>query len=155
EPPAPARLRGARLVRARGGPGRGRRRAVPGRAPATKEDAMTYVRLRPQAQRPFVSGAAEAYQQRRPLRAQALAARGCTLPTVAQIADTDNLLAAYYDLRREAGQSPGPDGVTYARLGPGEVAEILRAESQSVRDGTYQPQPGRKVPIPKPDGGKR
>jgi hypothetical protein len=45
--------------------------------------------------------------------------------------------------------------VTFADLGPREVAEIARHLSLAVRDGKYRPAPTRAVTIPKPAGGTR
>jgi hypothetical protein len=78
-----------------------------------------------------------------------------TVPTVEQIADPDNLIRVFYELKACAGQAPGPDGITYADLGRREVPELMRALSAEVRAGTYRPGPARLVMIPKPAGGHR
>jgi hypothetical protein len=77
------------------------------------------------------------------------------VPSVRQLADPDNLIATYYTMRSRAGQAPGPDGLSYTDLSPGEVAHILRELSAAVLAGTYRPGPTRKVRIPKPRGGHR
>jgi hypothetical protein len=78
-----------------------------------------------------------------------------TVPTVEQIADADNLIRVFYELKARAGQAPGPDGVSYADLGRREVPEMMRNLSAEVRAGTYRPGPARPVRIPKPAGGHR
>src|ERR1700719_5354219 len=56
-------------------------------------------------------------------------------------------------LRRNKG-SPGVDGMTV-----GDAGDYLREHWPSIRsqllEGTYQPQPVKRVEIPKPDGGVR
>ena len=51
-------------------------------------------------------------------------------------------------------RAPGPDGITLA-----EFPDWFRPRWETIRqqllDGTYQPQPVRRVTIDKPDGGKR
>jgi hypothetical protein len=76
-------------------------------------------------------------------------------PTVEQIAATDNLIRVYYDLQAQGGPAPGPDGFSYGDWGRCEVAGILRELSAAVCAGRYQPQPSRRVPIPKTNGGVR
>jgi RNA-directed DNA polymerase len=76
-------------------------------------------------------------------------------PTVAQIADPDNLLRVFHELRARAGQAPGPDGVSYGLLGRREAPAVLRGLSRAVLAGEWRPTEGRKVPIPKVGGGTR
>lgn len=76
-------------------------------------------------------------------------------PTVEEIVDVEHLYCVYDSLRRDAGQAPGPDGVRYPDLGRSEVAAVLRQLRRAVLEETYQPQPGRKVEIPKATGGVR
>ena len=76
-------------------------------------------------------------------------------PTVEQLAASDNLIRVYNDLKARAGQAPGPDGFTYEHWGRREVASIFRELSEAVCAGRYRPQPSRRVPIPKPQGGFR
>jgi hypothetical protein len=47
-------------------------------------------------------------------------------PTVAQIADPDNLLRTFHELKARAGQAPGPDRVSYRMLGRREAPEVMR-----------------------------
>jgi len=78
-----------------------------------------------------------------------------TEPTVEQIADPENLIETFEQLKAKAGQAPGPDGVTYSVLSRREVPAIMRDLSQLVIAGEYGPGPGRRVPIPKTGGGRR
>jgi hypothetical protein len=93
------------------------------------------------------------YKQRQ--RARRVIEPRSKAPTVAEIAAVDNLIRVYEDLKARAGQAPGPDGYTYADWGRREVANILRRLSQAVIAGNYRPQPSRRHPIPKPQGGHR
>ena len=52
------------------------------------------------------------------------------------------------------GGSPGIDGVTVEQL-RGYLREVWPSVRQSLLDGTYRPQPVRRVSIPKPTGGLR
>jgi RNA-directed DNA polymerase len=69
------------------------------------------------------------------------------------ICDPDNIEAALRAVVRNKGE-PGIDGITVKQL-PG----ILKARWAEIEDqllqGRYQPQPGRRVKIPKPAGGTR
>jgi hypothetical protein len=76
-------------------------------------------------------------------------------PSVERIADPDNLIRVFYDLKGRAGQAPGPDGFTYGDWSRREVADILRQLSRAVCEGDYRPQPSRCLPIPKSSGGFR
>jgi hypothetical protein len=76
-------------------------------------------------------------------------------PTVAQIADPDNLLRVFHELKAQAGQAPGPDRVTYGMLGRREAPEVMRGLSRAVLAGQWRPAEGRKVPVPKVGGGHR
>lgn len=95
------------------------------------------------------------FHQRQQRRRQRTAATTTLIPTVEQIADHENLLTVFHEMKRNAGQAPGPDRITYSHLGASEAAEILRAVSRSLAAGTYRPGPARSVPIPKPGGGRR
>jgi hypothetical protein len=77
------------------------------------------------------------------------------LPTVAQIACSNNLIATYYDLKSRAGQAPGPDNLTYDDLAHREVADLFRLVSAAVLVGDYELGPTRPVPIPKLKGDYR
>jgi len=70
-----------------------------------------------------------------------------------EVCDRQNLEIAWKRVRANKG-SPGADGMTID-----ETAEYLREHWPAIRDqllqGTYAPQPVKRVEIPKPDGGVR
>src|ERR1700692_1129186 len=70
-----------------------------------------------------------------------------------EVCDGENLQSAWKRVRRNQG-SPGVDGMTID-----DAKVYLRERWPSIRsqllDGTYQPQPVKRVEIPKPDGGVR
>jgi RNA-directed DNA polymerase len=70
-----------------------------------------------------------------------------------EVCERDNLERAWQRVRENKG-SPGVDGMTID-----EAVGYLREHWPALRDqllqGTYQPQPVRRVEIPKPDGGVR
>jgi RNA-directed DNA polymerase len=70
-----------------------------------------------------------------------------------EVCDGENLQSAWKRVRRNQG-SPGVDGMTID-----DAKTYLREHWPSIRsqllDGTYQPQPVKRVEIPKPDGGVR
>jgi RNA-directed DNA polymerase len=70
-----------------------------------------------------------------------------------EVCDRNNLEIAWKRVRGNKG-SPGVDGMTID-----DALEYLREHWPAIRshllDGTYQPQPVRRVEIPKPDGGVR
>jgi RNA-directed DNA polymerase len=70
-----------------------------------------------------------------------------------EVCDGENLQSAWKRVRRNQG-SPGVDGMTID-----DAKGYLREHWPSIRsrllDGTYQPQPVKRVEIPKPDGGVR
>lgn len=72
---------------------------------------------------------------------------------VPAIADPDNLIAVFHQLKQEAGQAPGLDGMTYSDWSRREVAAIMRGLCKAILNGTYRPQPSRLVRLPK-GGGK-
>jgi RNA-directed DNA polymerase len=75
------------------------------------------------------------------------------IPSMEQICDRENLIRAW-DRVRSNGGAAGVDGLTIEQTG-----ERLRTLWPTIRDqllqGTYRPQPVRRVEIPKPDGGVR
>jgi RNA-directed DNA polymerase len=79
--------------------------------------------------------------------------RALTDQLMEQICGPKNLIRAYRRVRANKGK-PGVDGMTVH-----ELADWLRSNHQaltaSLLDGTYQPQPVRGAPIPKPGGGQR
>src|SRR5271165_2728919 len=70
-----------------------------------------------------------------------------------EVCNRENLARAWKRVRRNKG-SPGVDGMTID-----DARDYLREHWPSIRsqllEGTYQPQPVRRVEIPKPDGGVR
>src|SRR6202048_2168502 len=70
-----------------------------------------------------------------------------------EVCERENLVRAWKRVRRNQG-SPGVDGMTID-----DAKNYLREHWPSIRsrllDGTYQPQPVKRVQIPKPDGGVR
>src|SRR5215469_15368457 len=70
-----------------------------------------------------------------------------------EVCDRENLQRAWKRVRSNKG-APGVDGMTID-----DAREYLREHWPGIRaqllDGTYQPQPVKRVEIPKPDGGVR
>jgi RNA-directed DNA polymerase len=66
----------------------------------------------------------------------------------------DVLWHAYALARSKAG-APGVDGVTFAGIEASGVEAFLAGLQDELRSKTYQPQPVRRVMIPKPGGGER
>jgi group II intron reverse transcriptase/maturase len=62
----------------------------------------------------------------------------------------ENLKKAYNRVRSNKG-APGVDGMTVDDLGP-YLKEHWPRRKEEIRNGTYQPQPVRRVDIPKPGG---
>ena len=67
----------------------------------------------------------------------------------------EDILAHAYTLARANKGAPGVDGQTFERIESAGVEEWLTGIRQELRDKTYQPQPVRRVMIPKPGGGER
>ena len=65
----------------------------------------------------------------------------------------DNMVKAYKQVKRNGG-SPGIDGMTVEELGP-YLSEHWSELREALLTGTYQPQPVKRVNIPKPGGGTR
>jgi RNA-directed DNA polymerase len=84
-----------------------------------------------------------------PDRAGALAEDGLMEAVVAY----ENVVAAFKRVRANKG-SPGVDGITVDQL-LDHLKEHWPRIRQQLRAGTYQPQPVKRVEIPKPDGGTR
>jgi RNA-directed DNA polymerase len=66
---------------------------------------------------------------------------------------SDNLARAWKRVKANKG-APGIDGVTIEDF-PAHAREHWPAQKEQIKQGRYQPQPVRRVEIPKPDGGKR
>ncbi len=70
-----------------------------------------------------------------------------------QVVEPDNARAVLERVRSNRG-APGADGMPVAEL-PGWLRENWPALRASLLDGSYRPQPVRRVEIPKPGGGMR
>ncbi len=70
-----------------------------------------------------------------------------------RLLDHRALARAFKKVRRAKG-APGVDGQTISDFQSGLSEELIRLASE-LRTKTYQPQPVRRVSIPKPDGGER
>jgi RNA-directed DNA polymerase len=92
------------------------------------------------------------YRQRRRARAEMLQSRGRGIPSLSRLAEPENLIDVYNRMRRDAGQAPGRDGLTYADLGRSEIADALRKVSRAILDGTYLPRESRPVSVRKRSG---
>jgi len=66
----------------------------------------------------------------------------------------DILAHAYAQARANKG-APGVDGQTFEQIETAGLEEWLTGIRQELRNKTYQPQPVRRVMIPKPGGGER
>jgi RNA-directed DNA polymerase len=70
-----------------------------------------------------------------------------------RVVESQNLRTAYRRVKANAG-APGIDAMTVEEL-RGHLNEHWAGIKVQLLNGTYQPQPVRRVEIPKPDGGKR
>jgi RNA-directed DNA polymerase len=66
-----------------------------------------------------------------------------------------DILRHAYDLARANNGAPGVDGVDFAAIEAGGLENWLTGIEKELRSKTYQPQPVRRVMIPKPGGGER
>jgi RNA-directed DNA polymerase len=110
------------------------------------ELALT-VRGRSEARRPIVQGT-EA-----PAAKSGTDSPAGTERLMEEVCERANLKQALRRVQRNGG-SPGIDGMTVAEL-PGYLEEHWPNLRAQLLNGTYQPQPVKRVPIPKPDGGVR
>ena len=67
----------------------------------------------------------------------------------------EDILSHAYHLARANKGAPGVDGQNFEEIESQGVEEWLTGIRQELRDKTYQPQPVRRVLIPKPGGGER
>ena len=67
----------------------------------------------------------------------------------------EDVVAHAYELARSNKGAPGVDGQTFERIESAGLGEWLTGIRQELRNKTYQPQPVRRVMIPKPGGGER
>ena len=70
-----------------------------------------------------------------------------------EVCERENCLRAYKRVKANKG-SPGIDGITVEEL-PGYLKEYWPAIRVQLLEGTYKPQPVKRIEIPKPDGGVR
>ena len=68
-----------------------------------------------------------------------------------EVCERENLKQALQQVKANKG-SPGIDGMTVEEL-PGYLQQHWPAIREQLLNGTYEPQPVRRVEIPKPDGG--
>ncbi len=80
-------------------------------------------------------------------------ARSGTDHLMEQVVERGNLQRALKRVQQNQG-SPGSDGMTVEEL-PGHLREHWASLKAQLLAGTYQPQPVRRQPIPKPGGGVR
>jgi RNA-directed DNA polymerase len=66
-----------------------------------------------------------------------------------------DILRHAYELVRANKGAPGVDGVSYAQIEAAGLEDWLLGIEADLRTQTYQPQPVRRVMIPKPGGGER
>ena len=64
----------------------------------------------------------------------------------------EDILTHAYRLARANGGSAGTDGVTFDQIASEGVTKWLTGIREQLRTKTYQPQPVRRVMIPKPGG---
>jgi RNA-directed DNA polymerase len=76
-----------------------------------------------------------------------------TLRVMEDVCSSDNLWKALERVKANKG-SPGIDGMTVVQL-PGYLKQYWLTLRDQLLKGTYQPQPVKRVEIPKPDGGVR
>ncbi len=67
----------------------------------------------------------------------------------------EDILAHAYELAKAHRGAPGVDGQTFAEIESRGREEWLKGLRQELRARSYQPQPVRRVMIPKPGGGER
>lgn len=72
---------------------------------------------------------------------------------IEEVISENNLEKAYKKVFSNKG-APGVDGVTVYEL-KGYMAKYYKPLKRKLKDGSYQPQPVKRVSIPKPDGSKR
>jgi RNA-directed DNA polymerase len=67
----------------------------------------------------------------------------------------EDILQHAYRLAKANGGAPGVDGKSFAQIESEGVEEWLNGIRKELHDRTYEPQPVRRVMIPKPGGGQR
>jgi RNA-directed DNA polymerase len=76
-----------------------------------------------------------------------------TNPTMEEIVERENLKEALRRVKANKG-GPGVDGITFGQLDD-HLKQHWPAIREQLLNGTYRPQPVKRVEIPKPDGGVR
>jgi RNA-directed DNA polymerase len=105
-----------------------------------------------------VEGRSEAPKARREGTETSTAKRECESPAIPEqvmeeVCERENCLRALQRVKSNKG-SPGIDGMKVGEL-PGYLKQHWLAIREQLLSGTYEPQPVRRVEIPKPDGGVR
>lgn len=72
---------------------------------------------------------------------------------ISRVIDSNNLYLAYQKVKANKG-APGADGITVDELF-GHMRKYYKPLVRKLKDGSYQPQPVKRVEIPKLDGTKR
>ena len=70
-----------------------------------------------------------------------------------KVITNNNLWSAYKKVKHNNG-APGVDGITVTHL-KSHMKKYYKPLKEKLKDGSYQPQPVKRVAIPKPDGSKR
>ncbi len=91
----------------------------------------------------------------RKLYLKAKAEPGCRFYLLYDKVHRADILRHAYDLVRSNKGAPGVDGVSYAAIEAAGLEDWLSGIGEDLRTKTYQPQPVRRVMIPKPGGGER
>jgi RNA-directed DNA polymerase len=94
-------------------------------------------------------------QRRRAAERQRRALPPSGVPRLADIADSENLLRVFRQLRAEGGQAPGADNIGFKQLTITEVAGALRRVATAIQERRYRPHPTRSIWVPKASGGSR
>ncbi|WP_235802003.1 group II intron reverse transcriptase/maturase [Ureibacillus massiliensis] len=78
---------------------------------------------------------------------------GININLIDKVIANNNLWRAYKKVKANNG-APGIDGITVVQL-KSHMKKYFEPLKKKLKDGTYQPQPVKRVAIPKPDGSKR
>jgi RNA-directed DNA polymerase len=132
----------------------------------TRKDNGSEINSDPQLQLPFAPGVAgeaqnaaggrvESFISPRVHQSPTSSLTGEALPpsVMQEVLQPENLEAALARVQANQG-SPGIDGMTVKQL-PGYLRLYWPRIKQQLVEGTYKPQPVKRVEIPKPDGGMR
>ncbi len=91
----------------------------------------------------------------RTLYAKAKREPACRFHQLHDKVSREDILAHAYQLARANGGAPGVDGRTFEDIEAGGLEEWLAGLREALRTKTYEPDPVRRVRIPKPGGGER